>query len=474
MKKYFLLITLLIAPLFPTQAATPEGNPSGQSNTTIEVPRFTSGDRWCVLGDSITHGGQYHKYIELFYLTRFPSMKLDVINCGISGDRATGAEKRVDWDCLHAKPTVVSVMLGMNDVNRELYSPNACGPDIEQQRTQAAQTYEASMRRLLPKLRDSGAKVICVLPTPYDDTADVAAPNLPGCHAALAGYGKKVADMAREFQFPTVDFYTPLATINSEKQKIDPHFSIIGTDRVHPKEPGHFIMATQFLKTQHLEGVVSRIDIDAKTNKTGTLENCDVQDLKVTPDGVTFTCLEKSLPFPVSDAAKPALGMTRFMDEFNQEILRVNGLAKGDYELKIDGKPVRNYSSQDLAAGVNLAIEKNTPQFQQAIDVNQAMDQKWNEAAKIRTIAYVEFSAAPDATRPIDPELLKSKMEAQLAAAQGKSYEPYIRDQQNKYLTFKANEAEYPAKMESALAAARAAAIPKPHQFSLQRVAASN
>jgi hypothetical protein len=81
---------------------------------------FESGDRWCALGDSITEGGYYHRYVELFYLTRFPQRKLDVVDCGIRGDTAPRATQRVQWDCLWAKPSVVSVMLGMNDVGWNL------------------------------------------------------------------------------------------------------------------------------------------------------------------------------------------------------------------------------------------------------------------------------------------------------------------------------------------------------------------
>ena len=86
-----------------------------------DVPAFQSGNRWCVLGDSITESGGYHQYVELFYLTRFPTKPMDVMNCGIRGDTALGANQRLEWDCLSAKPTVVSVMFGMNDVSPSFY-----------------------------------------------------------------------------------------------------------------------------------------------------------------------------------------------------------------------------------------------------------------------------------------------------------------------------------------------------------------
>ena len=465
-----LVVALLIAPL-PLLRAAPEAQLATNLLTQVRpVPPFQSGDRWCVLGDSITHGGFYHRYVELFYLTRFPSLQLDVINCGIAGDRATGGEKRLAWDCLNAKPTVVTVMFGMNDVNRELYVPTATGADIERQRAKSAETFDQAMRRLIPALRESGAKVACILPTPFDDTADLPAANLPGCNAALVKLGQQVRAIAQELQVPIVDFNSPLATINEEKQKLDPHFTIIGPDRVHPQESGHLIMAGEFLKAQQLTGVVSRIVIDSVAGRAGSLENCEVSNLSIKPEAVSFTCNEHSLPFPISDAAKPALELIPFVQDFDQETLRVTGLAAGDYELKIDGQSVRTNTAAELAAGVNLALETRTPQYQQALAVQAALGEKWSTVDKIRTIAYVEFSSWPDAPRPVDVALLKPKLDVQLAAANGKSWQPYIRGQQKKYLELKPHEAEFPAQVEAAVANARRVAIPKPHQFLLQRV----
>ena len=56
---------------------------------------FRDGDTVVFFGDSITHGGLYHKYIVDFYRTRFPERKIRFVNSGIGGDTAAGAMKRV-------------------------------------------------------------------------------------------------------------------------------------------------------------------------------------------------------------------------------------------------------------------------------------------------------------------------------------------------------------------------------------------
>ena len=38
----------------------------------ITIPRFEEGERVVFVGNSITHGGHYHSFIWLYYMTRFP------------------------------------------------------------------------------------------------------------------------------------------------------------------------------------------------------------------------------------------------------------------------------------------------------------------------------------------------------------------------------------------------------------------
>ena len=59
-----------------------------------------------------------------------------------------------------------------------------------------------------------------------------------------------------------------------------------------------------------------------------------------------------------------------FLSALNQEMLRVSGLAAGNYTLKIDGESVGDFSSEQLGQGINLA-EYATPMAKQAADVHK-------------------------------------------------------------------------------------------------------
>ena len=49
---------------------------------------FKDGDRVVFFGDSITHGGLYGEYVNLFYVTRYPKRNIWFSNSGWSGASA--------------------------------------------------------------------------------------------------------------------------------------------------------------------------------------------------------------------------------------------------------------------------------------------------------------------------------------------------------------------------------------------------
>ncbi|MEZ0276020.1 MAG: GDSL-type esterase/lipase family protein, partial [Roseimicrobium sp.] len=110
---------------------------------------FADGDTVCFLGDSITHGGNWHRYIELFYVSRFPERKVNIVNCGIGGDRADGALKRLDWDVLVHQPTVIVIMLGMNDIGHANYDGPNPTPQMLTAREQSITAYRTNMTALI-------------------------------------------------------------------------------------------------------------------------------------------------------------------------------------------------------------------------------------------------------------------------------------------------------------------------------------
>src|SRR5262249_37910247 len=77
------------------------------------------GDRLVFYGDSITDQRLYTTFVESYVVTRYPGMNVTFIHSGWGGDRVTGGgggkiDLRLSRDVISYKPTVVTVMLGMN------------------------------------------------------------------------------------------------------------------------------------------------------------------------------------------------------------------------------------------------------------------------------------------------------------------------------------------------------------------------
>src|SRR6059058_1211100 len=87
------------------------------------------GDRVVFYGDSITDQRLYTTFVETYAVTRFPRLNLSFVHSGWGGDRVTGGgggpiDVRLERDVEAYKPTVVTIMLGMNDASyREFRDP---------------------------------------------------------------------------------------------------------------------------------------------------------------------------------------------------------------------------------------------------------------------------------------------------------------------------------------------------------------
>ena len=81
---------------------------------------LNAGDRVVFYGDSITDQRLYTVYVETYVLTRFPHLDVSFVHSGWGGDRVSGGgggpiDVRLERDVFPYQPTVMTIMLGMND-----------------------------------------------------------------------------------------------------------------------------------------------------------------------------------------------------------------------------------------------------------------------------------------------------------------------------------------------------------------------
>ena len=412
------------------------------------VPPFEGNDRVVFIGDSITHGGRYHADIYLYHATRFPNRPFVIHNCGISGDTALGANLRFETDIAVHRPTVATIMLGMNDAYGWAFDPKLALKEKISAQASSYDHYTQAMDQMATSLTDMGCRIVFIKPSIYDQTAEFDQKNLVGKNDQLGRFAKHLDTLALKYGASVVDFHSPMNVINHVIQATDPSATIVSTDRVHPGIPGHLVMAYHFLKSQNMPQYVSAIHLDAREGgKILQLRNCEMHgDLEATSDQVSFSATEKALPFPLSPAQEKALDWVPFQHELNRQVLAIDNLPSDDYELTIDAIKLGKYSSAELKAGINLSANPATPQYQQALHIKALQNKQLQATSKLRSIALVRHSMVQKIKPPIsekDHSALTIALAAHLEKSKGEPWYKYLREQADAYLKTVQNEDEY-------------------------------
>jgi lysophospholipase L1-like esterase len=274
-----------------------------------------SGDRVVFYGDSITDQRLYTSFTETYVLTRFPRMPVAFVHSGWGGDRVTGGgggpvEVRLKRDVLAYKPTVMTIMLGMNDgryraFDQEIFDTYAKG----------FRQIVATVKKSLPAIR-----ITAIQPSPYDDVTQ--APQFPGGYnAVLVKYGQFVKQLAAEEGLTPADLNTGVVAALEKAKAANPTLAArIIPDRVHPGPGGHLLMAAALLEAWRAPAVVAAVEIDAAAKRVVRTENTAVKEFEAGPS-ISWTQIDGALPMPVDgkDAVlRLAVQSSDFIERLNR------------------------------------------------------------------------------------------------------------------------------------------------------------
>lgn len=404
---------------------------------------FKDGDRVAFIGNSITHSGEFHPDIFLYYATRFPKEKINFYNCGVSGDVASEILARLDSDVLIHKPNIAVFMVGMNDMMRGYRNGVVSENTYE--------TYHKFTTQLADRLTVYGCKLILELPSIYDQTAEITTQKSVGVNDALGKCAQYLKSIAPKYNAGVVDYWTIMKDINELEQKKDKKFTIVGSDRVHPGPVGHLVMAYQFLKTTGAPEFVSRIIIDVNAKRVVESLNCELKSVSYKKKGIQFKCFENSLPYPVKKEASPALDLVPFTQDLNQEILQINHLRTGTYNLFIDDTQAGTFQSSALSQGINLAMNTLTPQYKQALEVMKQCDNYRKVTMDLRSIAFVEYKRLSGYKGDLnDLTAIKAYFDEENGKIKDKAQRDYIKGQCDRYLVLKPKQQQLKEQLNSA------------------------
>jgi lysophospholipase L1-like esterase len=374
------------------------------------------GDTVVFYGDSITEQRLYTVYVATAVRTQHPTWHIRFYNAGVGGDRVSGGgagpiDTRLTRDVIARHPTVVVLMLGMND---------RATPE-----TRAA--YPTGYEHILTRLRNEvpGVRLSILAPSPFDQiTRPAERGNDP-----LVSFTALDQSLATKFNATFVDLNTPLTAALTRANATNPIAAQLALpDRVHPTGGFHWLMAETILRGWNMPQVAAAVTLHAPTGKLieqqVDQQASNVRNVQAGKDRLQWTETDNpdTTIFDSIDGNEALFRLLTDAPHLGQRILRVDNLSAGSYTLDIDGKSLPgHFSSSDLAAGVDLSMLP-TPMHAQGRTVFYACsDSDALQVSRIRAISRTKELPADtplaDGTKFLDQVIETAEHRTATAAA---------------------------------------------------------
>ncbi len=164
----------------------------------------------------------------------FPQYGFQFFNRGISGNSVSDLEKRWQTDTLDLKPDVLSLLVGINDVNAVVDGREGA---------QDAKAFEATYRKLLSACRNQNPNMLMVLGLPFFFASGWRKDQYEKWHPLTLERAEIVKRIASDFNAVLIDY--PGVFEKAQKQAPIDYWI---WDGVHPTAFGHELMAREWIK----------------------------------------------------------------------------------------------------------------------------------------------------------------------------------------------------------------------------------
>lgn len=212
-----------------------------------DVPLFKPESRILFQGDSITDGGRGrsgdpnhvlgHSYAYLIaarYGASYPERNLVFFNRGVSGNKVPQLAERWQKDTLDLKPTVVSILIGVNDI----WHPLNEGKEV------SVEQFEAGYDKLLADTAAALPRVKLVLGEPFILPGKATSPKWDVWQGHLKKLQAVIEKLAVKHHAAVVHYQKAF----DDAVKRGPAEYWIW-DGVHPTAAGHQLMADEWVRT---------------------------------------------------------------------------------------------------------------------------------------------------------------------------------------------------------------------------------
>jgi lysophospholipase L1-like esterase len=319
--------------------------------------RFTlvDGDRVVLLGSALVERDASHGYLEAALTARFHPARIQFRNLGRSGDTVLGDAHagfgtaadgfdHLKRHVLALRPTVILLGYGANEsfAGRE-----------------GLQSFLDGLNALLSALDDSKARIVFLSPLRHEDLGRPL-PDPAQHNQQLKLYSDAIAKVAAQRGAPLVNLFELLG------EKLEPALPIpLTDDGLHLTAYGYWRAAPMIEQALGLAHERWEIEVDVATRNIGA-RGATIRDAQWSQATISFQALDRQLPAtPPPQGSPPEASLAA-----PPRVLRVFGLPRGRYALKIDGQPQCVAAATAWARGVTLSTG---PDFAQAEAMREAI-----------------------------------------------------------------------------------------------------
>lgn len=184
-------------------------------------------------GDSITEAGVnpggYITMMKDMIKNSPAAANYELAGAGIGGNKIYDLFLRMDQDVLAAKPDIVVIWVGVNDVWHKQSHGTGTDPD----------KFERFYLAVIKKLKDQNIKPVLCTPAVIGERTDFSN-ELDG---DLNRYSNMIRRMATEQNLPLIDLRKAFLEYNLKSNPENKEAGILTTDRVHLNEKGNRLVA---------------------------------------------------------------------------------------------------------------------------------------------------------------------------------------------------------------------------------------
>jgi lysophospholipase L1-like esterase len=222
-----------------------------QATPPPEIQNVLAGKRKIVIvGDSITEGGKYPGgyvwLLERYLSALYPAgKKIQIVNAGISGNKATDMQARFQKDAIDQKPDLVMINVGVNDVWHAFFNfpKNQFFPQGNLPTGVPLAEYRDKITQMVLAAKAAGIRVVLLSPTPIGEILD--GPE----NSRLQEYIAAMREIALQNQCLFIDLNGPCREVIGTYQKHAGNtLNLLAADGVHPNPSGYRIIAFTILR----------------------------------------------------------------------------------------------------------------------------------------------------------------------------------------------------------------------------------